>query len=117
MLAQVEEFSVTVVGAENPVAAEGLSEADREKVKLPEALPLRACVKGTPRAVKSVYAAKRLKRRAMQNGTGPATVGSPALSSGATANFLAPPLVKIADVGDFLLKIGLGGLPFHLQAD
>ncbi|CAE8612287.1 unnamed protein product [Polarella glacialis] len=97
MLAQVEEFFVTAVGAVNAAAAEGFNEADLEKVKLPEALPLRACVKRTLRAVDSVYAAKRMKRQAMQNGTGPTAVGSTALSEGAAANFLAPPLVKTAD--------------------
>ncbi|CAE8721829.1 unnamed protein product, partial [Polarella glacialis] len=67
-------------------------------------------------AVILIYA-RRMKRQAGQNDTGPAAVGSPSSSVMTTANFVAPHLVNAADVGYFLLKTCLGVLPFHLQAD
>ncbi|CAE8618289.1 unnamed protein product, partial [Polarella glacialis] len=97
---EVEAFFVTVVGADTPAEMEGLSEADLAKFK----------------AVILIYA-RRMKRQAGQNDTGPAAVGSPSSSVMTTANFVAPHLVNAADVGYFLLKTCLGVLPFHLQAD
>ncbi|CAE8620415.1 unnamed protein product [Polarella glacialis] len=116
MMTQVKAFFVTVVGTEAPAEIEGLSEADLAKFKLPDELPLLACLKRALRAVTLIYA-KRMKRQAGQNDTGPAAVGSPSSSAMTAADFVAPHLVNAADVGDFLLKTGLGVLPFHLQAD
>eukprot|EP00438_Fugacium_kawagutii_P030829 Skav224363 [mRNA] locus=scaffold5095:66265:73933:+ [translate_table: standard] len=93
----------------DPASATGVTEADLEKIKLPELLPAAALVR---RLVRSVEALD--KARMAQAATKSALAATP-VSAKALASALAPP--KMPDVSDLLQKAGLSKLGFHVQAD